>query len=291
VQPTHCGTIVLAGRPNAGKSTLLNALVGAPLAIISPKAQTTRQPVIGVRTDAAHQMAVTDPPGLLEPGSLLQQGMLEAAIAALAGADAILYLHPLASAPAPPLASLLPLGTRPFRGRIQTVYTQADRHGARAEPAPQDGLIVSAATGQGLEDLLAWCRAQLPAGPFAYDPEASSAQPVRFFVAEYVREAAFRHLGDELPYALAAEVDEFREHSQPLYIRITIFVERSSQQGMVVGRGGRTIKAIGQDARRRAETLLGEPVYLDLWVKTLPKWRSDPHALRRFGVPVPPGRS
>jgi GTP-binding protein Era len=107
-------------------------------------------------------------------------------------------------------------------------------------------------------------------------------------VAEFVREAAFACLGDELPYALAAEVDEFREGSSPLYIRVTLYVERDSQKGMVVGRGGRMLKRIGTQARQRAEAFLREPVYLDLWVKTLPGWRSRPGVLRRLGFNPPP---
>lgn len=286
---TYCGSIVLAGRPNAGKSTLLNAMVGEAIAIVSPKAQTTRQSVIGLRTEPQHQWAIIDPPGLLTTDYLLHESMLAAAAASVASADAVLYLHRLAAAPAPPLADLLPETARP-RGPVQLVYTQADRCPAEGRDALGDALLVSAVTGEGLDAVLAWCRAQLPEGPFGYDPAAISTQPVRFFVAEFVREAAFHHLGAELPYALAVEIDEFREGSTPLYIRLTIYVERASQQGMVIGKAGRTIKAIGADARQRTEAFLGEQVYLDLWVKTLPKWRSDPGALRRFGFTLPPAR-
>jgi GTP-binding protein Era len=105
-------------------------------------------------------------------------------------------------------------------------------------------------------------------------------------VTEYLREAAFELLLDELPYGFAAEVEEYRESESPVYIRVTLFVERESQKGMVVGRGGRTIKAIGEHARRRLEALLGAQVYLDLWVKVLPKWRRNAHALTRFGFPI-----
>jgi GTP-binding protein Era len=108
-------------------------------------------------------------------------------------------------------------------------------------------------------------------------------QPLRFFAAEYVREAAFAHLEEELPYSIACEVDEFREHARPVYIRAIVYVERASQKGMVIGERGRTIKAIGQAARRRIETLMGAPVYLDLHVKVLGNWRRHDPALRRFG--------
>lgn len=289
---TRCGTFALAGRANAGKSTLLNALIEAPLAIVSERPQTTRMPVVGIRTEDEHQLVFVDPPGLLQPEYLLQASMLEEAVGALSRADGILYLHPLddPDQPAPPLKTLLPPGTA-VRAPVCTLYTRADTvpRTLRGTRAP-DEVIVSAVTGEGLAGVLAWCRSHAPPGAFRYDPEDLGTQPLRFFVAEYVREAAFALLGQELPYALAAEVDEFREGSAPLYIRVTLYVERESQKGMVVGKGGRTIREIGARARRRIETFLATRVYLDLWVKTLPKWRSTPGALRRFGFPVPPER-
>jgi GTP-binding protein Era len=288
---TRCGVIALAGAPNAGKSTLLNALVGAELAITSPKPQSTRQPVVGIRTEGAVQLVFVDPPGLLEPRYLLQRSMVEQAIETVRRADAVLHLHALASAPAPPLASLLPEGA--LRGQpVATVLTGADAVPPATWPTVEPPTFaVGATTGQGLAELLAWCSEQVPPAPFQYDADDISSQPVRFFVAEYVREAAFEILGEELPYALAADVDEFRERSDPVYIRVTVYVERESQKGMVIGRNGRTIKALGAAARARIESLLGQRVYLDLWVKVLPKWRRSPERLRELGFPVPDQRS
>ena len=179
----------------------------------------------------------------------------------------------------------------PLRAPVRTVYTKADAIPPSARPAVDArDLVLSAHTREGLDALLAWCTRQAPAGAFRYDADDVSNQPIRFFVVEFVREAAFDSLGDELPYAHTAEVDEFREGSNPLYIRVTLYVERESQKGMVVGKGGRTVRALGARARRRIETFLGTRVYLDLWVKTLPKWRFTPNALRRFGFPVSPER-
>jgi GTP-binding protein Era len=284
------GTVALAGRPNAGKSTLLNALVGAPLAIISAKPQSTRLPVIGVRTEESAQMLFVDPPGLLDPEYPMQEAMLAEAVGALRRADLVLHLHPAPEAPAPPLATLVPADV-PIPGSLLTVLTKGDLLRGPSPAQPGEHLLVSAATGDGLDALLAWCRARLPVRPFRCEPDDLSTQPVRFFVAEFVREAAFEHLGAELPYALAAEVDEFREGSTPVYIRVVLYTERESQKGMVVGKGGQMIKRIGSHARRRVEAFLGAPVYLDLWVKTLPKWRSESGALRRLGFQVPPSRS
>jgi GTPase len=288
-RPTRCGTIVLAGRPNVGKSALLNALVGEPLAIVSAKPQSTRLPVIGLRTEGDTQMVFVDPAGLLDPQYPLHEAMRAEALSALRRADAILYLHPAAERPVPPLATLLP---EPPRVPVLTVLTKADQLGPDvAPPTAPDHLLASATSGVGLDELLRWCAEHLPPGPFRYAPDDLSAQPVRFFVTEFVREAAFAHLGAELPYALAAEVDEFREGSSPLYIRTVLYTERESQKGMVVGRGGDMIKRIGTEARRRIEAFLGTRVYLDLRVKTLPKWRSRAATLRRLGFHLPPSRS
>ena len=141
-------------------------------------------------------------------------------------------------------------------------------------------------TGQGLDAVSKWCAEHVPPGEFRYDPDDVSTEPVRFFAAEYVREAAFELLEDELPYSLAVSVDEFREGSEPVYIGATIHVERESQKPMVIGRGGQMVRELGRRARKRIEELLGQRVYLDIWVKVLPKWRSKSAALQRFGLPV-----
>jgi GTP-binding protein Era len=125
----------------------------------------------------------------------------------------------------------------------------------------------------------------LPAGAFEFDPDDAGTQSLRFFVVEYLREAAFEFLEEELPYAFTAEVEEFREAARPVYIRVTLYVERESQKGIVIGQGGRTIKAIGAHARKRLEALLDAPVFLDCWVKALPNWRRNADALARFGFP------
>lgn len=281
---TRCGVVAIAGRPNAGKSSLLNAILGQALSMVSPKAQATRIPVIGLRTEGEDQFIFRDLPGLLDPKYLLQTRMVEMALHELAGADVALHLHPAPDGPAPALPSLLPAGAR-LPPHVLTVYTKTDLVPGR--PVPEGGIGVSALTGDGVPGLLAALAAVLPEGPWLYPADDLGAQPVRFFVTEYLREAAFIHLEDELPYSFTAEVEEFREASRPVYIRATLYVERESQKRILIGAGGRTIKAIGQHARTRLEELIGDKVYLETWVKVLPKWRQSASTLARLGFPDP----
>ena len=281
---TKCGTVVLAGRPNVGKSTLLNALIGEHLAIVSPKPQSTRLPVVGLLTRGDTQFIFTDSPGLLEPEYRLHEAMRAAALRAIETAEVIAYLHPLSEYPAPPLDQVAKLERLP-RAPVVTVYTKADLvppPTALDRPRPPS-TAVSALTREGLDALLDALRGHLPDGPFHYDPDEIATQPMRFFAAEFVREAAFELLHEELPYSVAVEIDEFREGSEPVYIRAVVYVERDSQKGIVIGEGGRTIKALGAAARAKIAALLDGSVYLELHVKVLPRWRRHAPSLKRLG--------
>jgi GTP-binding protein Era len=278
------GRVALAGAPNAGKSSLLNRLVGAHLAIVSPKAQSTRVPIVGLLTTSDTQYILHDLPGLLDPKYPLHSRMVAQAREALSQVHVILHLHPLSEAPAPPFWPLAGVPVPP-PVPVLTVYTKSDLRPAAASAS--DTLMVSAETGAGVAQLLAAVRERLPEGPPAFDPDDIGTQPLRLFATEYIREAAFELLSEELPYAIAAEVEEFREEERPMYIRVTLLVERDSQKGIVIGRGGRTLKAIGQHARARLEALIGRQVFLDCWVKVLPNWRRDAAALGRLGFPEP----
>jgi GTPase len=285
---TKTGHIALAGAPNVGKSTLLNALVGQHLAIVSPKPQATRLPVTGLRTEGDTQYIFLDLPGLLDPSYLLQARMRDLALETVRKMDLVLHLHPAPDAPAPPFDRLTGI-IEPLGVPVLTVYTKGDliTPAQRAE-LERDSLVVASGSDDGINLLLTRVRSYLPEREFEFDPEDVGTQPVRFFVVEYLREAAFELLGDELPYSFTAEVEEFREAERPVYIRVTLFVERESQKAIVIGRSGNTIKAIGAHARSRLEELIGAPVYLDCWVKTLPNWRKNSGALARFGFPATP---
>ena len=284
---TRCGTVALAGRPNVGKSSLLNAILGTNLAMVSAKAQATRLPTTGLHTEGDAQLILQDLPGLLEPAYAMQRSMRHLALEALGKADVILHLHPAPDAPAPDLATLVP-DAPPIRGRVLVVYTKSDLL-PPGGPRPNDegSLVVSTGDPASIRTLLDRVAGLLPEGPFRHDPDDIGTQPLRFFVGEYLREAAFELLQDEVPYAVTAEVDEFHEDRRPVYIRATVYVERDSQKGIVIGKGGAVLKRIGSHARARLEELLGEPVYLETWVKVLPKWRRQRGALARFGFPLP----
>jgi GTP-binding protein Era len=213
--------------------------------------------------------------------------MRELALEAIRRVDVILHLHPAPEAPAPPLTEVAGL-SEPLAVPVFTVYTKGDLlPPARRAALEQDDIVVAAAKSEGIERLLDRIRPHLREREFEFAADDVGTQPLHFFVVEYLREAAFARLGDELPYAFTAEVEEFREAERPVYIRVTLFVERESQKGIVIGQRGETIKAIGAHARSRLEELIGAPVYLDSWVKVLPNWRKNSAALSRFGFPEP----
>ena len=292
--PTRAGYVAIVGRPNAGKSTLLNRLVGEKLAITSHKPQSTRDRVVGILTTDVAQLVFLDTPGLLEPRYALHEAMRTAARDALRDADVVVHVFDAGgdvSDAALDLVSAAGL-TAPIRAPILRVANKLDvvseTERARINDLLGEPMWISAQNGAGVDALLDRITAALPDSPFLYPPDEISTQSVRYFVAELIRETALDALQDEVPYALACEVDEYREARRPVYIRATLYVERDSQRGILIGAKGAQLREIGRAARPKIEAFVGEPVYLDLWVKVLRNWRRDPRALRRFGYHVQP---
>jgi GTP-binding protein Era len=285
------GFVAVAGKPNVGKSTLLNRLVGQKLAITSPRPQSTRDRVTGILTFDDTQIVLVDTPGLIEPTVALQQVMRATALQALRDADVILHLVDAAERHPQSLMELAGLNAPP-NAPIHVARTKADllspdEREKLARSVPADASLVSALTGEGIDELRLRLSALLPEGPFLYPDDDVSTQHLRFFVAELVRETTLEQLDDEVPHAVACTIEEFREDRSPVYIRAVIYVERESQKAIVIGHQGARIREIGRAARLKIEDLLSSPVFLDLWVKVLPNWRRDRAALRRLGYNLP----
>ena len=289
----RAGIVTVAGKPNVGKSTLLNRIVGQKLSITSPKPQSTRDRIVGIYTNADSQLVILDTPGLLNPKYPLQQAMRSTAVRALDEADVIIYLADATEGLPPPLAEAAELEAPP-KAPVIVALNKADAltPSRRDELLSSDDVIlVSALTGDGVPDLMARVALHLPESPFLYPEDEISTQPVRFFVAELVRETVLEQLHDEVPYAVAVQVEEYREGRSPLYIRAVIYVERDSQKAIIIGSKGAQIRKIGESARKKIETFVGEQVYLDLWVKVLANWRKNPGSLSRFGYQLATGKS
>jgi len=293
---TRAGYVALVGVPNAGKSTLLNALTGERLSIVTPRAQTTRERVIGIYTDEEAQIVFVDTPGLLEPRYLLQRSMLEAALSALEEADVVLLLLD-ATRPAETLPSGDALdGLHRRESALFIAVNKVDVAPAAAveelvdwarREFGREAYVISAAEGRGVFELRDRLKAALPNSPFLYPEDEIAVQPVRFFVSELIRETIFEEYHEEVPYSTAVRIEEYREASRPVYIRAVVFVERESQKAILIGKGGAGIRRLGQRSREKIEAFIGEPVYLDLWVKAMPGWRKKRSALLHLGYPVP----
>lgn len=286
------GYCAIAGRPNAGKSTLLNAILGVKLAAVSRRPQTTRQRVLGVDSGSEHQIVFLDTPGLLEPRYLMQESLLKIAQTSIRESDVQAYLIDAAKGiRGEDLEFLKKLGkknTLIVLNKIDLVTKEALLP-IIAEVNTRTGIDdiypVSALRRFGLDDLRKGIIGRLPEGRPFYEPDTLTDQPERFFVSEIVREKLFELCGAEVPYATAVVIDNFKEQpGRKDLIQATVWVERPSQKAIVVGQGGRKIKAIGTAARREIEEFLGRPVFLELFVKVKEKWREREGDLRELGL-------
>jgi GTP-binding protein Era len=287
---TRAGIVAVVGKPNVGKSTLLNRLIGEKLSITSEKPQSTRDRVVGILTKDDVQMVVLDTPGLLEPRYALQRSMRATALHALDDADVIVYLADARDGVPRPLREAAELERDP-RAPIIVVLNKVDALSGQAREALRreapDAIQLSALTGEGVDALVREVTPHLPESPFLYPDDEIGTQSLRFFASELVRETALEQLEDEVPYSVACGIEEFREERSPVYIRAVIYVERESQKGILVGHRGARIREIGRASRVKIERLVGKPVFLDLWVKVLPNWRRNAQSLRRLGYALP----
>ncbi|MEO0069076.1 MAG: GTPase Era [candidate division WOR-3 bacterium] len=278
------GYVAIIGRPNAGKSTLLNRLLGHRLAIVTPKPQTTRHRILGILNGPNYQALLLDTPGILDPKYTLQELMKQEVEKALQDADVILLLL---DATEPVYEDLKLLAQRKGVVAINKIDAIPKKNLLPiAEACAQKGydkiFMISALTGNGVEDLQKGIIDLLPESPPFYPLDQIAERSERFFVAELIREAVFNRYGAEVPYSTTVEIEEFKERpGRKDYIRAVIYVERESQKAILIGEEGKALKKVGEIARESIEQFLGRPVYLELWVKVARGWRKNEPFIRR----------
>ncbi len=296
-EPTRCGFVALIGAPNVGKSTLVNALVGAKVSIVSRKVQTTRALIRGIVIEGHAQIILVDTPGIFAPKRRLDRAMVSTAwggahdadfvcllIDARAGIDeqAEAILARLADVRHPKFVVLNKIDLVPREKLLALAKALNDR------VSFEQTFMVSALSGDGVDDLRAALARAMPEGPFHYPEDQLSDAPLRHLAAEITREKIYRRLHQELPYQSTVETESWTERpDKSVRIEQTIFVERDSQRKIVLGKGGATIKAIGQEARKELTEIIGSPVHLFLFVKVREGWGDDPARYREMGLEFP----
>ncbi|MDX2079048.1 MAG: GTPase Era [bacterium] len=291
--PDHrSGFVAVVGRPNVGKSTLINRILGQKIAIVTNKPQTTRKRQLGIYTEPKGQLMLVDTPGLHRPHHKLGEYMIEVAEFAIQDADLIMWVLDASTPPQEAETYIAETLTRLRTGAPTVlVLNKADLLAPDADLTAHTSLIphmeamrVSAMTGEGVSELLNFIMAQMPLGPRYYPADQVSEVNMRFIAAEIIRERIIESTQEEIPYSVAIEVEEYKERSEDLtYINATVYVERESQKGILVGKNGNMIKQIGTQAREALGEATGTRIYLDLHVKVLKDWRSNQPFLRRLG--------
>jgi GTP-binding protein Era len=293
-QDTRCGLVAIVGAPNAGKSTLVNALVGQKVAIVSPKAQTTRTRLMGIAMEGSAQLLLVDTPGIFEPKRRLDRAMVAAAWSGAEGADTIALVVDGKGGVGPKVTDII----ESLRGRpepkllILNKVDIADKprllgHAARLNELLgfDDTFFVSATTGDGLPKLKTALAGRMPEGPWHFPEDQVADMTDRMLAAEVTREQLYLQLHAELPYASAVETEQYKERDDgSVEIHQQILVGRDTQRAIVLGKGGARIKEIGANARAELKRLLGVPVHLYLHVKVNPKWEEDRGLYRDIGL-------
>ncbi|MEO5698952.1 MAG: GTPase Era [Casimicrobiaceae bacterium] len=290
--PFRCGHVAIVGRPNVGKSTLLNHLVGQKVSITSKKAQTTRHRINGIHTDAHAQAVFVDTPGFQTlHRSRLNERMNRSVTQSLLDVDAVIaVIEGGRTVPADrAVIALLPPGARAVAA-LNKIDAMDDRNQLLPQMAELATLFdfsalvpVSAERNRGLAELLAAVHPLLPEGPPLYDAEELTDRDERFLAAEFVREKIFRLLGEEVPYATTVAIDSFEENAGVRRIHATVYVEKASQRAILLGEGGTRMKEIATRAREDMERMFGGKVFLEVWIKIKRGWADDENALKRFG--------
>jgi GTP-binding protein Era len=288
----RCGQVAIVGRPNVGKSTLLNRLVGARISITSSKAQTTRHRIAGILTTPGAQYVFVDTPGFQRRhASRLNERMNRTVTQSLAGVDATVVV---VEAGRIDDADRVVIGLVPRGARVVAALNKVDRLADKGALLPQMAELarihafaaivpVSADKGLGLDRLLAEVRALLPERAAAYDSDALTDRDERFLAAEYVREKIFRLLGEEVPYATSVAVEKFEHEGELRRIFVTVYVDRENQRAILLGEGGSRMKAIATQARADMERMFGGRVFLEIWVRVKRGWADDDRMLERLG--------
>ncbi len=285
------GFVNIVGNPNVGKSTLMNALVGERISIITSKAQTTRHRILGIVNDDDFQIVYSDTPGVLKPNYRLQESMLKFSTSALADADVLLYVtdvhdtfeknkdfvEKVIQNPAPLLLIINKIDLIDQERLIELV----ERWKAlipRAEIIP-----ISALSKFNVERVFTRIRELLPESPPFFDKDQLTDKPARFFVNEIIREKILLNYDKEIPYSVEVEVEQFREEEKLIRIHAVVYVERESQKGIIIGHGGKALKKVGMEARKDIEAFFGKKVFLEMFVKVEKDWRNKDSKLRTFG--------
>lgn len=288
------GFVAIVGRPNVGKSTLLNKLVGQKIAIVSSKAQTTRHRIRGVLSRDDAQVVFLDTPGIHKPLHLLGEQLVKSATDTLSEVDLVLFLvdgRTSAGRGDRFVADLIKQVSKPVllvMNKLDSGKADPEVEASYLELGELAGThVISALYGKGVEQLVRDLISRMPEGPAFYDPDEVTDQTVRTLAGELVREQVLRLTSEEIPHSVAVRIDQFEERETgPTYIHATIFVERDSQKGILIGHKGEMLKQIGTQAREAIAKMLDHKVYLELHVKVLPNWRKEANSLKRLGYIV-----
>jgi GTP-binding protein Era len=293
-----CGAVAVLGRPNAGKSTFLNSVLQTKVAIVSPRPQTTRGSMAGVYQDDDSQIVFYDTPGIHQPKNKLSHFMLHQVEEVLKGADGAMFLIDVREG----LTEedyLVAEWLKKFHGTVWVILNKIDGVLDDKLKVVEDKVLeewpkwkvlrMAAISGRGVKEIVTEIKKILPHQPLLFPEEDLTDKTVREMASEMIREQCFLKLQDEIPYGVAVLIDSFEEKEapEPVVIKATLFVEKDSQKGIVIGAGGQQLKAIGSASRAEIEKLVDQKVFLELWVKVLKNWRKDEDVLKRLGYSVP----